>query len=1168
MTLRTVGVRLTAEIAEYQSKLKAAGQSTRDFKGELDKASKKGSLDAVANTAAGVGVALAGMAAYAIKSAADFDKSMSAVAAATHAPADQIAQLRAAAIQAGKDTQYSATQAADGITELSKAGVSTADVLGGGLKGALSLAAAGQLSVGEAAETAASAMTQFKLKGDEVPHIADLLAAAAGKAQGSVHDMGYALSQSGLVAAQFGLSVEDTTGVLAEFASAGLLGSDAGTSLKTMLLALANPSAQTAKQMHALGISFYDSQGKFVGLSGVAEVLRQKLSGLTDQQRQAALGQIFGNDAIRAASVLYADGAKGVEAWKSKVNDAGYASSTAGALTNNLAGDIERLKGSVETLAIESGSGANGGLRVLTKGLNDVVNQFANLPPAVGSATTVIAAVSGAALLGLAGWVKLRKGIADAAEQLSAMGPAGEKAAGALGKVTSAAGKASLVLVGLETVELVAEHFHSASVNVDRLTDSLTNFSNTGKTSGELTDVFGTDLKNLAANAQTADAASHGFWGGLNDLTTSIPGVHAAVDTLNESIYGLSFNKAKDNMAALDQALTNYMTTTGDARKASDLWNRVVEQSGLDIDQITALLPNAYKEVGALNTAADKSTGAVGGMANAAGKAASKTGDLGDALKVSAANQKGWAGEAEAAAGAARHEIGAMTDLNKRMKAQVDPVFALLNAESELTAARKEATKAVSKYGRNSDQAKESTQKLTTAAINMQGAAGALSTSFNGKMTPAFRETLKAAGLTDKQIQDVAKQFRQAKVDADKYTGKYPAQVSAPGAVQSKKEIEAAARAAHYYHGQYTADVRVTGASKVEAEFRKLSAQQQALKSGNTISRLGGGFATGGPVFGAGSTTSDSIPAMLSNGEHVWTAKEVEAAGGHGAVMAMRSMALASGRQLTTAVQHGQVPREILTVFASGALGKMGDLPVSGLAQGGPVSWPFPVSAAKTKVPTWDEVMAKMGGAAGPFLHAQDGKPYVWASAGPGGYDCSGIVSAVYNLLHGKNPYSHTFSTSSLPGGYFPKPGIGGPLTAAWSNPGEYPASSSTGHMMGMAGGLTFESSGSRGVHLGGTTRRLTDFAHIAHYAQGGHVGMANGGTITEPVFGIGASGRTYSFGENYQPERVMPQWQTGGHGGGGTTVHVTFSGPVGSRRELQTWLTGAFDDLKRRGKV
>jgi hypothetical protein len=95
--------------------------------------------------------------------------------------------------------------------------------------------------------------------------------------------------------------------------------------------------------------------------------------------------------------------------------------------------------------------------------------------------------------------------------------------------------------------------------------------------------------------------------------------------------------------------------------------------------------------------------------------------------------------------------------------------------------------------------------------------------------------------------------------------------------------------------------------------------------------------------------------------------------------------------------------------------------------------------------------------------------------------------------------------------------------------------------MMGMVNGLTFESSGSRGVHLGASTRRLTDFAHIAHYAQGGEVGphtaMANGGVIREPVVGIGASGRTYSFGER-GAETVSP-------GAGGSTYNITVNVPA-----------------------
>ena len=83
-----------------------------------------------------------------------------------------------------------------------------------GLTGALSLAAAGSLEVAEAAEISASALTQFKLSGDKIPHLADLLAAGAGKAQGSVKDLGAALNQTGLVAASTGLSIEETTGGL------------------------------------------------------------------------------------------------------------------------------------------------------------------------------------------------------------------------------------------------------------------------------------------------------------------------------------------------------------------------------------------------------------------------------------------------------------------------------------------------------------------------------------------------------------------------------------------------------------------------------------------------------------------------------------------------------------------------------------------------------------------------------------------------------------------------------------------------------------------------------------------------------------------------------------------------------------------------------------------
>jgi TP901 family phage tail tape measure protein len=341
MALRTIGVRLTAEIANYVSNMRKAEQTTRSFGQSLSQRAAAGKLDEVSSAAGKMGLGVAAGFFYAVKSAADFDKQMSAVSAATHANVQTMGQLRAAALQAGKDTQYSATEAAKGVTELGKAGVTSADILGGGLKGALALAAAGQMDVGAAAETAASAMNQFKLTGAQIPHIADLLAAGAGKAQGSVADMSAALNQAGLIASQTGLTIEDTTGTLAAFASAGLTGSDAGTSFKTMLQQLQAPSSKSKELMDQLGISAYDAQGQFVGITGLAGQLKDKLSKLTPELRANALAQIFGSDATRAASVLYEQGAVGIQKWIDKTNDAGYAASTAAKLTDNLSGDME-----------------------------------------------------------------------------------------------------------------------------------------------------------------------------------------------------------------------------------------------------------------------------------------------------------------------------------------------------------------------------------------------------------------------------------------------------------------------------------------------------------------------------------------------------------------------------------------------------------------------------------------------------------------------------------------------------------------------------------------------------------------------------------------------------------------------------------------------------------
>ncbi|MEU4782839.1 phage tail tape measure protein, partial [Micromonospora sp. NPDC023633] len=498
MALRTVGVKLTAEVSGYMAGLRQAGVATRGLTAEMDKAAKAGRLDQVADQAALMGAGFLGAAALAGKFAMDFEKQMSAVRAATKASTGDMERLREAALQAGKDTSFSATEAAQGIEELAKAGVSTTAILTGGLRGALDLAAAGGLEVAEAAEIAASALTQFKLRGSDVPHVADLLAAAAGKAQGSVHDMGMALNQAGLVAAQTGLSIEETTGGLAAFASAGLTGSDAGTSFKQMLLMLQAPSGSTKVLMDELGISLYDASGNAKGLAQFAGELRAKMSSLTPEVRANAMATIFGADAVRGASILYEQGADGIQSWIDKTNDAGYAAETAAMRTDNLAGDLERLRGSLETLAIESASGPNSGLRVLVQTLDSLVGELSDLPPAVGSSLTVMAALGGATTLLGAGWVKTRRANAEFREELAATGPAGTRAARGLEATTKWAGRAAIAFAALQVAGAVVNKMvGDLNPQVDALSKGLESWGKSGQLAGEAARVLGGDMADL-----------------------------------------------------------------------------------------------------------------------------------------------------------------------------------------------------------------------------------------------------------------------------------------------------------------------------------------------------------------------------------------------------------------------------------------------------------------------------------------------------------------------------------------------------------------------------------------------------------------------------------------------------------------------------------------------
>ena len=390
---KNIVIRLMADTASYEAAMTRAGSTAKTVASGMENTGRKSALIASGMTAAGLAVAAFGVAA--VKMAADFDQQMSTVQANTGATSAQMDQLRAAAIEAGASTVYSASDSADAINDLGKAGMSVTDILTGGLSGALNLAASDGMAVGDAAEYMANALSMFHLKGSQASQVADTLAAGAGKAVGNVSDFGEALNNCGAQANSFGMNVQETTGVLALFAQNGTIGAEAGTQLNSMLMKLAAPSTEAASTMKELGISAYDAQGHFVGMANFAGQLQKAEKNLTDEQRNQANATIFGSYAIKAANYLYEAGESGVNKWTKAVSESGYAAEQAAAKNNNLKGDLENLSGSMESLMISVGEGAQGPLRKMIQGLDTLVDTFAGLPSGAQQTIVVMASLAG-----------------------------------------------------------------------------------------------------------------------------------------------------------------------------------------------------------------------------------------------------------------------------------------------------------------------------------------------------------------------------------------------------------------------------------------------------------------------------------------------------------------------------------------------------------------------------------------------------------------------------------------------------------------------------------------------------------------------------------------------------------------------------------------------------
>lgn len=305
--------------------------------------------------------------------AAETEQQLDTLQVVTGATGDEMEEVSKLAQQLGADLTLpgiSAGDSARGMNELAKAGLNLEDTMGG-VKGVLQLATAGELDVAEAAQITGGALNAFGLSGDKATHVADLLAGASIAATGGVGDMALALQQASAVSRQAGLSIEQTVGGIALLAKNGVLGSDAGTSFKTMLLKLIPATKEAAQWQKALGITFDETKSIGEQLPDLIQQYHDALEKLSPELQQMALLQIFGTDAVRVGSIFAREGADGYLEMTNAVNRTGAANELATARTKGFIGTVDSLKSSLQTVAESLGE-------TVVPGLTEATAEVAN----------------------------------------------------------------------------------------------------------------------------------------------------------------------------------------------------------------------------------------------------------------------------------------------------------------------------------------------------------------------------------------------------------------------------------------------------------------------------------------------------------------------------------------------------------------------------------------------------------------------------------------------------------------------------------------------------------------------------------------------------------------------------------------------------------------------
>lgn len=371
------------EMKRYEGQLKrinAEGKDTTRTYADFDRQFRdvgKTMRDAgvKAGIAAGVGfAAMKRVLGDVVNEAKGFQAQMSEVGAISGATAEEMKELTDQSKDLGRQTKFTAQEAAESQANLARAGFNTNEILGA-MPGMLDLAASSNLELGNAADITSNIIRTFGFEAKEAGRVADVLAKGAATANTDVQGLGQAMEVAGPVANSLDVSLEAVAASAGMMADAGIDGSKSGRMLRQGMLRLAKPVGEAADLMEELKIEAFDADGNMKSLNKVVGELEKGLKGQTKQQKAAALATIFGSESTAGWTVLLDKGAKELKDYTIELeNSEGAAKEMGDIMMDNAEGAMIRMQSAISGLKIELGEKL---LPTLSSGA-DFVGDFAN----------------------------------------------------------------------------------------------------------------------------------------------------------------------------------------------------------------------------------------------------------------------------------------------------------------------------------------------------------------------------------------------------------------------------------------------------------------------------------------------------------------------------------------------------------------------------------------------------------------------------------------------------------------------------------------------------------------------------------------------------------------------------------------------------------------------